>query len=154
MESLKYPTMVMSAVQAALEKAGTFISMISSASFMSSAAGSMSSESSSGNVKKKSRSEASRAAEAPSSSHDTARAVSRLLETLNKLQDLISEVVQHANECESNGHIEHTLRAGTGNKYSSSLVFSALHTLGDHFRHPSHLITHPKRTPLFQSYKN
>lgn len=136
LESLRYPTMVMSAVQAALEKAGTFISMISSESFKSSAAaaaasGSGSAESSSSNSKKKAKSEASAAAAAPSSSHDTVRAVSRLLESLNKLQDLISEVTQHVNETAGDSGL--AIQAGTGSKHSSSLVFSALRTLGNHY---------------------
>jgi hypothetical protein len=135
LESLRYPTMVMSAVQAALEKAGTFISMISSESFKSSAAaaasgsGSGSAESSSSNSKKKAKSEASAAA--PSSSHDTARAVSRLLESLNKLQHLITEVTQHVNEIAGDSGL--AVQAGTGSKHSSSLVFSALSTLGNHY---------------------
>jgi hypothetical protein len=154
LESLRYPTMVMSAVQAALEKAGTFISMISSESFKSSAAavsGSGSAESSSSNSKKKAKSEASAAASAaaaaPSSSHDTARAVSRLLESLNKLQDLITEVTQHVNEIA--GDSGQAAQAGTGSKRSSSLVFSALSTLGNHYLNLSHLLTQPNITALF-----
>ena len=162
-ESSRYPMMVMSAVQAALEKAGTFISMISSASFKSStpasapAPGSVSSESSSGNAKKKSRGGAIEKAgkgkeieEVPSSSQDgdTARAVSRLLESLNKLQDLINEVAQHVNDTDRdcNSHSdrdrdrgrEQAHRPSSGNNRSSLLVFSALHTLGDYFLHPPH----------------
>ena len=149
--------MVMSAVQAALEKAGTFISMISSESFKSSAAvasgsggGSGSAESSSSNSKKKAKSEASAAstaAAAPSSSHDTARAVSRLLESLNKLQDLITEVTQHVNEIA--GDSGQAVQAGTGSKHSSSLVFSALSTLGNHYQQLLHLFTEPNITALF-----
>ena len=139
LESLRYPTMVMSAVQAALEKAGTFISMTSSESFKSTAAaaasgsGSGSAESSSSNSKKKAKSEASTAAAAPSSSHDTARAVSRLLESLDKLQDLITEVTQHVGEIA--GYSGQAVHASADSKHSSSLVFSALSTLGNHYLH-------------------
>lgn len=151
LESLRYPTMVMSAVQAALEKAGTFISMISSESFKSSAAaaasGSGSAESSSSNSKKKAKSDARTAeAAAPSSSHDTARAVSRLLESLNKLQDLITEVTQHVDEIA--GDSGQAVQAGPSSEHSSSLVYSALSTLGNHYQQLSHLFTEPNITAL------
>jgi hypothetical protein len=158
LETLRYPTMVMSAVQAALEKAGTFISMISSESFKSSAAaaasgsgsgsGSGSAESSSSNSKKKAKSDSSAASTgAPSSSHDTARAVSRLLESLNKLQDLITEVTQHVNEIA--GDSGQAVQQSASRKHSSSLVFSALSTLGNHYLNLSHLLKQPNITVLF-----